>query len=61
MQKFADPLIQQSFCSDVSDGLRELSLVGELGASSASDRIRECLLSSAAKVVGRRRRLVCYG
>ena len=56
VERFADPLIQQSFCSDVSEGLREVNLAGELGASSAWDRIRECLLSSAVKAVGRRRR-----
>ena len=35
VQRFADPLIQQPFCSDMSEGLREVSLAGELGASSA--------------------------
>ena len=52
VERFADPLIQQSFCSDVSEGLREVNLAGELGASSAWDHIRECLLSSAVKAVG---------
>ena len=61
VQRFGDPLIQQSFCSDVSEGLREVSLVGELGASSAWDRIHKCLLSSAAKVVGLRRRSSLIG
>ena len=37
-----------------------MSLVGELGASSAWDRIHECLLSSAVKVVGRRRQRQPY-
>ena len=55
VQRFADPLIQQSFCCDVSEGLREVNLVGEPGTFSTWNCIRQCLLSSAVKVVGHKR------